>query len=101
MKDEKVRYIVKIGYKEIGPFNTGTTALTFAQTAQYHTDEKVEIEFEKVKESETLGSWEYVEDGIICSECQHTFYYDENLREGEEPFRYCPDCGTPMDLSRG
>lgn len=99
MKDEKVLYVVKIGYQKIGPFSNGTTALTFAQTAQYHCDETVEIELQKQSEKETLGSWEYTDEGIICSECHGVFYYDENLKEGEEPFRFCPDCGTPMDLS--
>ena len=96
MKDEKVIYNVKIGYNKVGPFNNGTTALTFAQTAQYHCDEDVIIELKKVCEHEPVGCWEYTDEGIICGECKGVFYYDENLREGEQPFKFCPDCGTPM-----
>jgi len=43
------------------------------------------------------GRWEKKNDGIMiwweCSECHHDAWYDK-----DELYRYCPWCGTKMDM---
>lgn len=45
--------------------------------------------------------WVEEEKGIWCHNCGSFFYWDENLKEMEEPFAYCPDCGSYMEYMQG
>jgi len=45
--------------------------------------------------------WVEEEKGIWCHNCSSFLYYDENLKEMEEPFEYCPVCGSYMEYMQG
>ena len=52
----------------------------------------------KLRIESTPAQWvELDESGVYCTNCQSFFYYDENLKRGEKLFRFCPDCGQPME----
>lgn len=55
-----------------------------------------------IKESKRPESyWHEDEDAIWCDNCKIVFYYDENLKEGEQLFKYCPECGCYMSNYKG
>ena len=45
--------------------------------------------------------WHEEDDHIWCDRCTMVQYYDDNLREGEELYDYCPECGAKMDKEHG
>jgi len=45
--------------------------------------------------------WNEDDDGIWCSNCKAFLYFDENLKQDEKFYDYCPECGARMDLCDG
>ena len=57
---------------------------------------------QQLKENQRNESfWHEDEDGIWCDNCQIVYYYDENLKEGETLFEFCPSCGSYMRNYKG
>ena len=48
------------------------------------------------KRKRPTSRWIYEDNDIYCELCHTVFYYDENVKEGEVGFRFCPECGAYM-----
>lgn len=61
--------------------------------------DELERQLEENKRKESF--WHEDQDGVWCDNCEMFFFYDDNLKDGEILFKYCPECGSYMANYKG